>query len=121
MSEPATLYVSGPMSGLPGFNYPAFHAAAARLRAAGYRVVSPAELDADNGVDVTARPFTAQDRRDALARDTQAIAAAGGVAVLYGWEDSDGARAEVALACAAGIPVMTVAAWTDRAGAPLLP
>lgn len=28
-------YIAGPMSNCPDYNYPAFHAAAARLRAAG--------------------------------------------------------------------------------------
>jgi hypothetical protein len=30
------VYVSGPMSGLPEFNFPAFHAVAAALRAKGF-------------------------------------------------------------------------------------
>ena len=37
------IYLSGPMSGLPEHNYPAFHAAAAKLRALGYQVENPAE------------------------------------------------------------------------------
>lgn len=40
---PKTIYLSGPMTGLPEFNYPAFHAAAAELRALGYQVENPAE------------------------------------------------------------------------------
>jgi hypothetical protein len=38
-----TIYLSGPMTGLPEQNYPAFHAEAERLRALGYHVESPAE------------------------------------------------------------------------------
>ncbi|MGE5607641.1 MAG: DUF4406 domain-containing protein, partial [Bacillota bacterium] len=37
------LYLSGPMSGLPEHNIPAFNAAAARLRRLGFCVVNPAE------------------------------------------------------------------------------
>ena len=37
------IYISGPMTGLPDFNYPAFNAEAARLRALGYHVENPAE------------------------------------------------------------------------------
>lgn len=37
------LYLAGPMTGLPDFNYPAFHAAAAAWRAAGWTVANPAE------------------------------------------------------------------------------
>ena len=41
---PKSIYLSGPMTGLPEFNYPAFNAAAAHLRGLGYVVESPAEL-----------------------------------------------------------------------------
>jgi uncharacterized protein DUF4406 len=37
------IYISGRMSGLPEFNFPAFHKAAADWRAAGWEVVNPAE------------------------------------------------------------------------------
>lgn len=37
------IYICGPMTGLPDNNYPAFHAMAAELRAAGYEVENPAE------------------------------------------------------------------------------
>lgn len=39
------IYISGPMSGMPEHNFPAFNAEAARLRALGYDVVNPAELN----------------------------------------------------------------------------
>ena len=39
------LYIAGPMTGLPRFNYPAFHAAADVLRRMGHDAVSPAEMD----------------------------------------------------------------------------
>lgn len=38
-----SIYLSGPMTGLPESNYPAFNAEAERLRALGYRVENPAE------------------------------------------------------------------------------
>ena len=37
------IYIAGPMSGLPDFNYPAFNAKAAELRALGFHVENPAE------------------------------------------------------------------------------
>lgn len=37
------IYISGPMTGLSEYNYPAFHAAAQALREAGYHVTNPAE------------------------------------------------------------------------------
>lgn len=37
------IYLAGPMSGIPDYNYPAFNAEAARLRALGHHVENPAE------------------------------------------------------------------------------
>jgi hypothetical protein len=41
------LYLAGPMTDLPELNFPAFHAEAARLRALGYTVINPAEINSD--------------------------------------------------------------------------
>lgn len=38
------VYIAGPMTGLPKYNVPAFHAKAAELRAAGYEVENPADI-----------------------------------------------------------------------------
>lgn len=80
MSHP-TLYLAGPMTGLPDFNYPAFHAAAADWRAAGWLVINPAE--AFGG---------AQDRpyRDYVEHDIAVIQGCSAMAMLPGW---DGASA----------------------------
>lgn len=37
------IYIAGPMTGLPDFNYPAFNQEAERLRALGYHVENPAD------------------------------------------------------------------------------
>lgn len=37
------IYISGPMTGLPENNYPAFNEAAERLRGLGYKVINPAD------------------------------------------------------------------------------
>ncbi|WP_319942079.1 DUF4406 domain-containing protein [Pseudomonas quasicaspiana] len=39
------IYISGPMTGLPDFNFPAFAAEANRLRGLGFDVVNPAEIN----------------------------------------------------------------------------
>lgn len=41
------LYIAGPMTGLPDLDFPAFHEAAAKLRAQGHEVINPAEINAD--------------------------------------------------------------------------
>lgn len=56
----ARVYIAGPMTGLPDFNFPAFHAAAAAWRAAGWEVFNPAEeFDGD-----TSKPYRAYVEHD---------------------------------------------------------
>jgi len=47
------LYLAGPMRGYPEFNHPAFHAAAAELRASGHAVFNPAEHAESLGINTT--------------------------------------------------------------------
>lgn len=91
------IYLSGPMSGRPEYNFPEFHAAAARLRNAGFEVISPAELDGDPPPGVAPGDCT---YNSYLARDVQIVAdpTIAGIAVLDGWEESGGARLEVTVA-----------------------
>lgn len=109
------LYLAGPMRGFPEFNFPAFHAAAAQLRAAGHEVFSPAEKDIErHGTDISAGNKTGSeaeatakhgfDLRVALADDLAWICAnAEGIALLQGWSHSSGANAEYATARALGL------------------
>jgi hypothetical protein len=109
------IYIAGPMSGVPEFNFPAFNSAAARLRAQGHEVFNPAQRDIErhDGVDISKGNLAgcpakaAKDHgfslRDALADDTWWICKeATAIAMLPGWEHSKGARAEHALALALG-------------------
>ena len=47
MTRPTLIYISGPMTGLPELNFPAFHRAEALLRAEGWQTVNPATLNPD--------------------------------------------------------------------------
>ena len=112
------VYIAGPMRSIKFFNYPAFHAAARKLRAEGYQVFNPAEMDtAANGRDVSIGNETgsleqaAQEHgfnlRHALRNDTAWICAyADCIAMLPGWEQSKGAIAEHALAVALGLKII---------------
>lgn len=97
-----TLYVSGPMTGFPKWNFPAFAKAAKNLRKAGYVVISPAENWGG---------ATNVDRELCMRLDIQQVLTADGIALLDGWRDSRGARVEVDVAIEVGIDVRPVAAW----------
>lgn len=91
-----TVYLSGPMTGIPEFNCPSFKDAAKRYREKGYDVLDPSE----NFSGDTGRP-----RRDYMRADIQFVLDADAVAVLPGWQGSAGARLEVAIARELGIPI----------------
>lgn len=111
------IYVAGPMRGIAEFNFPAFHGAAAALRAEGHEVFNPAERDIEHhGVDISKGNATGCEElaakqhgfnlREALCDDLTFICLhADAVAVLPGWEKSKGAQAEVATANALGLRV----------------
>lgn len=92
------VYVSGPMSGLPGLNFPAFNEATLRLRAAGYSVVNPAELNPD--------PTTPW--HECMKADIKALCDCDTVALLPGWENSKGSHLEVHVGHRLGLRVTTV-------------
>lgn len=113
-----TLYLAGPMTGHAQWNFPAFHAAAKRLRDAGYTVLDPAELDVNEGFnpDTPKEDLTPHMLNDFMHRDlTIIIYEADGVATLPGSSTSKGAQAEVATARAVGKPALSVEAWLDEA------
>lgn len=82
------IYISGPMSGKPDFNFPAFHSAAASLRSLGYEVHSPAELNLN-----TSLPWEVL-MRHALRQMLLCDA----IYMLEGWSNSKGAKIEWNLA-----------------------
>lgn len=112
------LYLAGPMRGYPEFNFPAFHAAAAKLRAAGHEVFSPAERDIErHGTDISKGNVNGDVQvaasnhgfslREALGDDLAWICKhAEGIALMPGWEHSKGALAEHATAYALGLKVV---------------
>ena len=93
------------MRGLAAFNFPAFDAAAKRLREWGHEVWSPAEHDVEaDGFDPTKdAPRT---MAHYMARDLPAVCASDAVAVLPGWRNSVGARLEVYVAEQCGVPIL---------------
>lgn len=99
------IYLAGPMTGLPEFNYPAFHAEAARLRQLGYHVENPAENNAP--ADTTWSGYL----RLALAQ----LITCDSIAMLQGWDKSKGARLEYHVASELGMQVHTASQITEPA------
>lgn len=102
------VYLSGPMTGYPLFNFPSFDAAAENLRARGYDVVNPADMDRAAGFDPAKLPSTTNwhkpgdlpgfDLRETIRRELDAIQSCDAIYTLDGWEFSRGACAEKAVA-----------------------
>ena len=78
------IYIAGPMSGHKDLNFPAFHAAADRLRANGHDVVSPAELNPDPGMEW----------HQAMRVDIAALVTCEAIHLLHGWQKSRDATLE---------------------------
>lgn len=101
-----SVYVAGPMRGHDSFNFPAFDAAAAELRADGWEVFSPAEHDRDDGFDETLNSLEGFDLRKAFQWDVEKIFEADAIYMLRGWETSAGATLEKAIAEFVGSEVL---------------
>lgn len=99
------LYVSGPMTGHPEHNFPAFRAAAAQLRAAGYAVLDPS----DKGI------IPGFEWEDYLRLDIKQMLDCDGVATLPGWIYSRGASLEVHVARALSMKAFPVEHWLAEA------
>ena len=93
----ATVYLSGPMSGIPGFNYPAFNAEAARLRAEGHWVVNPAE----GGLPASAA------WSDHMREDLRRLLGCTHIHMLPGYKYSKGAMLELIVAHSLGMKITT--------------
>ena len=97
------LYLAGPMSGIPQHNYPAFHAAAARLRSAGYEVINPAEVNPESATAIDASPTPRSYWSACMRRDLPQMMSCEALALLPKWETSEGARLEVYVAAKLGL------------------
>jgi hypothetical protein len=107
------LYLAGAMRGKPAYNAAAFGIEAIRLRSAGYRVVTPIEID--RRVCPTFCHYchvaTAEQVAQFQAASMAELATCDGVALLDGWEASAGTAQEIALARSLRLTVGTVDEW----------
>jgi hypothetical protein len=121
------LYIAGPMRGIAWFNYPLFDRVAKELRDAGNEVISPADEDRmQDGFDPYANPAHAHpdactfpktmDFSKTVRRCLDAVLRCDEIVLLPGWEESQGALAELAIAAWMGKRVWQ--GYNDEQGSP---
>ena len=109
------VYISGPMRGLPDLNRAAFEKAAAIVREAGYAVVNPHEINGaweigmkDRGLELSGADYIERDLRELLHCNS--------ILLLPGWENSVGARCELAVAFTLNLSVLTLIGFHGKLG-----
>lgn len=96
------IMISGPCTGMPDHNYPAFYQAASQLLMAGHEPLNPARPEGREHCSSWL---------DYMRASLKDLAEADAVAQLPGWRDSRGARIEHAIADLLGIPVEPISMW----------
>jgi hypothetical protein len=115
MIKERCVYIGGPMTNIPKFNFPAFDEAAKQLRKEGFEVWSPAEMDDKETRRMAMKspdgaPGSGSSKGetwgDFLARDVKIVAdKVDAVVVIPGWHKSKGARLETFIAFVCNKPI----------------
>jgi len=90
------VYIAGPMTGLPDYNFPVFNEAAQTFRREGWVVENPAEHGVVDGATWA----------DYMAYDLTRLGTCGAIYMLPGWKNSKGAVIEHVLAEQLGFVIM---------------
>lgn len=101
------VYIAGPMTGYPEHNFPAFDAARNKIISEGNVPVSPADISRANvfpGANADGT-ITAEAYCFFVKLDFIALLECDEVLILEGWAKSRGAKLEIAVAQACGIPI----------------
>lgn len=104
----AKIYIAGPMSGYPEFNFPAFYEAEDFWTECGYEVFNPARKDEESQLDPeafkTGDHIKVQEKgfdfKSAYMWDLEHVVKADAIYMLKGWQYSPGAVGEHAVAVA---------------------
>lgn len=103
------IYIAGPMRGYPNHNFDAFMEADRKLRrkwsSAVGLIYNPAQMDLDEGFDPSQATDSKQHLKDCMTRDLNAILKCDAIYMLPGWEKSEGAKVEHALAVYLGLKI----------------
>lgn len=101
------LYIAGPMSGLPEFNYPAFRSAGTLLGAKGFEVLNPVDAEKHNTTGAT------QSWDWYMRHALRMVLDAEGIALLPNWEKSRGAKLEETVGRSLGLDIRPLGDWLD--------
>lgn len=107
----STVFIAGPMTGLPEYNYPLFHRVGERLEEYGFDVRSGAHDYCTGGRKhkrTPPDPKNADDHGYYLRESLRELLLSDVYLTLPGWEDSKGAQMEVQVAKAIGMPNLTL-------------
>lgn len=103
MSKKKTIYIAGKMRGLYALGFKNFFLAQDYLERRGWKVINPAEMDVEHWVkEKTPRNWFECLRADLAAIEDQCDA----IYMLNNWEDSNGAKRELAKAKKLGLEII---------------
>ena len=111
------LYISGPVTGRLDDNWYAFSEASNALNEAGILAVIPHEFVEPDDTHETAMLLCINELTERTQKTgiRYPVPCYDGLALLPGWEQSEGAKLEKAVAEACGIPCKTVDEWLEEA------
>ena len=99
------IYIAGPMTGYHQYNFTAFLEAEKEIKAKGWEVISPATMmiaQGFNPITSSTAIFTDDMLLPAIKMDINAVLYCDAIAMLDGWSESKGAKAEFYVARWAG-------------------
>ena len=99
-----SVYLGSPMRGFAGNNHELLHEVSRELVSSNVGVFNPARDDEEHGLDPE-HALSGGERRAAIERDSVALTSADAAVFLPNWEQSAGAKGEVATALSIGIPL----------------
>ena len=93
-----TIFIAGPMTGKPNYNFDAFDKAEEWLKWLGYRVVNPANMGRAALKKHGEVPYGSPAYKELLAATMNEVTKCNSIYMLKGWEKSRGAKQELSTA-----------------------
>ena len=109
MNSKIIVYLAGKMSGVPEYNFPMFFKMEDELKKRGYAVVNPARIVQQKLGDKLKDPIwmaTQFDYHAQLEEDIAVLKKCDTIALIQGWEFSNGAKKELKVALENGLGVI---------------